>query len=174
MCFVRLLCSEGKVMAGKWLAPVDSVRALRSEFVGGGLRRLSTFKDLVFVHIDVGLIIRGHNIKPFSALQSKEKSYIWPWLKNMYQHGTLVNGTKDFLWRNPSSLILSHIHLVRTLEIQEGRFFRRAPIGCRSWHRWRRCCSASSGDVETARRRRRGFGRGAAGGGWCDQLQRNA
>ena len=36
---------------------------------------------------------------------------IWQWVKNMYQNGTLVNGSKEYNLRNPSCLLLSHTHL---------------------------------------------------------------
>ena len=51
--------------------------------------------------------------------------FMWLWLKNTYQNGTLGNGTKDYIPRNPGSSILSHTHVsyVHTLECLESKEF---------------------------------------------------
>ena len=58
----------------------------------------------------------------------------------MYQHGTLVNGTKDYHLRNPSSLILRHTQFL-TGHGQAYLFalFGLMALGPQAWQAWQAC-----------------------------------
>ena len=49
--------------------------------------------------------------------------HLWVWLKNPYQNGMLVSGNIDQNLRNPSSLILSHCHMIVLWRRRSKTFF---------------------------------------------------